>query len=124
MLRSNSRKAKENIREYIIDKFTPDGYDIELAEPYSWHDVACTIWEICNEEKSWLASRPWIMFQDWCSGLPSILDCGYYYNRSAVEDLGKILEETEEEKRKYSESEAERMLTHLMFREIFAEVRR
>lgn len=28
------------------------------------------------------------VFIDWCQGLPSILDTCYYYNRSAVADLG------------------------------------
>ena len=54
-------------------------------------------------------------FTDWCSGLPSILDTCYYYNRSAVDDLGEILEETEQERSKYTEEQAEKQLTILIY---------
>ena len=57
-------------------------------------------------------------FSDWCSGLPSILDTCYWYDRSATDDLGSILEETETEKEKYSDSDACEMLTNLLYREI------
>ena len=50
-------------------------------------------------------------FYEWDSGLPCVLDCGYFYNRSAVADLGDILEETEEEKKRFDEMHAEDMLT-------------
>ena len=59
-----------------------------------------------------------LIFADWCAGLPSILNTCYYYNRSAVDDLGEILEETEEEKEKYTQTEAEKLLTALIYREI------
>jgi hypothetical protein len=57
-------------------------------------------------------------FADWAAGLPSILDTCYYYNRSAVDDLGAILEETAEEKARYSEAQAETLLTSLIYREL------
>ena len=37
------------------------------------------------------------LFFDWCSGLPSVIDTCYFYNRSAVDDVAIILEETEAE---------------------------
>ena len=55
---------------------------------------------------------------DWCSGLPGVLDTCYYYNRSAVDDLGAILEETDEERARYTEEQAEKMLTTLIYREL------
>ena len=58
------------------------------------------------------------VFKNWAQGLAlGQLFC-YYYNRSAVDDLAEILEENETEKLKYSEKEAEEMLTNLIFREI------
>lgn len=57
-------------------------------------------------------------FTDWAQGLPSILDTCYYYNRSAVDDLGAILEETAEEKARYSEQNAEQLLTALIYKEL------
>ena len=58
-------------------------------------------------------------FEEWASGLPSFLDCDYYYHLTAVKILGDILEETEEERRNYDEQRAEKRLTQLLFREIY-----
>lgn len=58
------------------------------------------------------------LFIYWCQGLPTIIDTCYYYNRSAVTDLAMILEESESEKSKFTERQAEEKLTHLIFREI------
>lgn len=57
-------------------------------------------------------------FADWCAGLPGVLNTCYYYNRSAVDDLGAILEETSEEKARYTEEQAEKTLTTLIYREL------
>lgn len=58
------------------------------------------------------------IFTEWASGLA----CGglfdYYYNVSAVQVLGDILEETEEERSKCTEAQAEKMLTYLIYREV------
>lgn len=58
------------------------------------------------------------VFIDWCQGLPSVLDTCYYYNRSAVVDLGNILEQSERERAQYTEEQAERLLTHLIYQEL------
>lgn len=58
------------------------------------------------------------VFIDWCQGLPSILDTCYYYNRSAVADLGDILQQSERERAQYTEEQAERLLTHLIYQEL------
>ena len=56
------------------------------------------------------------IFKDWAQGLAlGGLFC-YWYNRPAVDDLGAILEETEEEKARYTERQAEEMLTRLIYR--------
>lgn len=124
MLRSNSKKALENIRAYILDNFNGDNYGIET--PDNWKEAAKIIWDTFSEEKL-IPEREYNrrrgysdqrVFEDWAQGLPSIIDTCYYYNRSAVDDLAKILEETPEETAKYSEQDAERMLTYLIFREI------
>lgn len=49
---------------------------------------------------------------------PPVLDTCYYYNRSAVADLGNILEETPAEMERYTESGAETLLTNLIYREL------
>jgi hypothetical protein len=50
--------------------------------------------------------------------LPSVINTLYYYNRSAITDLGDILEETEDERNRYTESQAEKLLTKLIYRTI------
>lgn len=54
----------------------------------------------------------YVAFADWCAGLAGVLDTRYYYNRSAVDNLGAILEETDEEKAKYTEDQAENTSVH------------
>lgn len=124
MLKSNSKKAKENIQNYIITNFDCSNYEVE-TEPTTFKEVASFIYKTfktekynCSEDYKYYHHNEFDAFLDWCSGLPSVLNTCYYYNRSAVEDLASILEETETEKSRYSESEAETRLTQLIYREI------
>ena len=128
MLKTNSKKAKENIRNYIMDNFTAENYTD--TPPTEWHGIAVFIYDCFRSEKynrpqdyRYYNGNEWKAFLDWCSGLPSVLDTCYFYNRSAVEDLGNILEETAQERSKYSEEQAERQLTALIYNEIKKEVK-
>ena len=57
-------------------------------------------------------------FTEWATGLAmGGLFC-YYYNRSAVADLKTILEETDKEAARFTETDAENMLTYLIYREV------
>ena len=118
MLRT--KKAIENIRAYIMGNFTPENY--ADTPPKDFPGVAAFILDTFRKEKMsdfrYRDCNEFAAFTDWCSGLPSVLDTCYYYNRSAVEDLGAILEETAEEKARFSEPEAERRLTWLIYREL------
>lgn len=124
MLKSNSKKAIENIRDYIM---TDADYIAEQSNYTISEDnkeaVMLMMWDCFKDEKRYEIERnyhcaSYPIFKDWASGLAlGGLFC-YYYNRSAVDDLGAILEETEAEKAKYSESEAEEMLTRLIYREL------
>lgn len=120
MLRSNTKKAKENIKTYIINHFDNDGYELPKVETFN--DIAkqiiLTFFDEVGKHKRYNESYQ-ESFISWCSGLPSILDTCYFYNRSAVDDLGAILEETEEEKAKFTEADAEQMLTKLIWRELY-----
>lgn len=130
MLRPNTTKARENIRNYIINNFDCSGYAPDPV-PESWPDVAAFILATFRAEKY---SRPEdykyynrseiSAFFDWAAGLPSLLDTCYYYNRSAVDDLAGILEQNEKEKAKYTESQAEIFLTNLIYRELIQEERK
>lgn len=123
MLKTNSKQARENIRNYIIAHYDPDGFDFEETDDFN--TIAHNIYTTFQAEKyySWHNAKLRGMsmqdlFREWAAGLPSILDTCYYYNRSAVDDLAAILEETDTEKSKYSEQSAEMLLTNLIYREI------
>lgn len=123
MLKTNSKKAAENIRDYILDCFTPENYTDN--PPQEWHEIAAFILDTFKSEKYWCPQdvryyhgSEAAAFADWCAGLPSVLDCCYFYNRLAVDDLSAILEETDEEKARYTEEQAEKTLTALIYREL------
>ena len=122
MLRTNTKKAIENIRAYIMDNFTPENYTDN--PPKDFPGVAAFILDTFRREYAHILNSDYYhrnefaAFTDWCQGLPSVLDTCYYYNRSAVADLGQVLEETEEEKARFTEDEAERRLTWLIYREL------
>ena len=125
MLKSNSKKAIENIKLYIMKNYDPSNYDINSDEQNAgtFKEVAtCILKDLKRvKENEFLRFKNYTWqdaFIDWASGLPSILDTCYYYNREAVEDLGEILEESETEKARFTESEAENMLSKLLFREL------
>lgn len=125
MLRSNSKKAIENIKNYVIKNYNPDGYE-DNSEEYNattFKEMAACILKDVRRVKGYEVRKykryGWEeAFADWASGLPGLLDTCYYYNRSAVDDLGTILEESEAEKERFDESQAEKMLSHLIFREL------
>lgn len=124
-IRSNSKQAINNIRNYIMKNY--DGENFEENSPEynakSFEEVAACILKdvkrVNGKEFKRCRNYTWQKaFSDWASGLPSLLDTCYYYNRSAVDDLAEILEETEKEKERFSESDAETMLSNLIFREL------
>lgn len=120
MLKSNSKKAQENIKNYILNNFDFSNYEDEnTTAPTEYNAICKVILETMNDEKFYSKEiNEYEIFKTWCQGLPSILDTCYYYNRSAVNDLKEILEETEAEASKFTEQQAEERLTYLLYREI------
>jgi hypothetical protein len=123
MLRTNSKKASENVKAYILDNFVAE-YADDTVNPENFHQVASAIYadyfRVIKDDYRYKKHNMSMqdLFEDWASGLPGILDTGYYYNRSALKDLANILEETEAEAGKYTESDAEKLLSYLIYREI------
>ena len=122
MIRSNSKKAIENVKAYIVDHFTPDGYTDN--PPADFPGICAFVLDTFRAEfipnanaRRYYGSEQ-NAFRQWCAGLPSVIDTCYFYNRSAVDDLGEILEETDEEKAKYTEEQAQDLLTWLIYREL------
>ena len=117
MLKTNTKKAIKNIRNYIwvhTEGSFKDFKDVanhirtryEKEKPYSQKNI--NILGLTNYE----------VFREWAQGLPMDTLFLYYYNVSAVDLLGDILEETKEERNMFSEEQAEERLTQLIFREI------
>ena len=120
MLKTNSKQAKENIKVYIMEHFDYSGYEMDGEfTPETYPEVCKVIYNTMMAEKFYAReTNDYETFKSWCQGLPSMLDTCYYYNRSALEDLKIILEETDEEMNKFTEEQAEERLTYLMYREI------
>lgn len=127
MLKTNSKKAVENIRNYIVSIYNDEWQDTKQDAPFE--EIAKAIYDTfvaqkwCFEKRRYNATEQGA-FEDWARGLPSILDTCYYYNRPAKTDLQSILEETDQEASKYSDSQAEATLTYLIYREIKKAVER
>lgn len=125
MLRTNSKAAREAVRAYILE-------DLDYLEERfpdrtfkTFEDAARAIWEAFEAEKPYTdqnAARRGMsrqdVFEEWASGLALGGLFLYYYNIPAVDLLGGIIQETPEERGKYSEQDAERLLTHLIFSEV------
>ena len=125
MLKTNSKKARENIKNYIIDHYDGCGYDPGTleADAKTLAEISAVILTDLKRVKGYEVLRytryTWeAAFEDYAAGLPGLIDTCYYYNRSAVDDLGALLEETETEKARYTESDAEKMLSKLIYREL------
>lgn len=120
MLKTNSKQARQNVQAYIMEHF--DGCNYEIETPDNFKECAAIILKVFRSEKpadgGYSRMSESERFTDWAQGLPSILDTCYYYNRPALDDLGAILEETESEKARFDETQAESLLTSLIYREL------
>lgn len=123
MLKTNSKQARENIRNFIIKQFDASNYT--ETPPETWPEIARFILNTFENEKYYSleymrAARMSYqdVFVDWCAGLPSVLHTSYYYLYSAVDILGDMLEQTETEKSKYSDMDAETLLSKLIYSEL------
>ena len=127
MLKTNSKQVKNKINKYLYDSFTD--YDQKEAEGRSLQEVLEYIAEgIASEklscDKSERAARLHAFYKgsiynvikDYAQGLGSLFDCDYYYRCCARDLVGDILEQTKEEREKYSEDQAEDLMTLLIYR--------
>ena len=144
MLKTNSKKARENIRTYILNNIDLDDLRMQLVvealrknkalDVYKSSLPRVDVFSIAAQEidnaffleklhfnKDYEAGRVnrAALFRDWCAGLPGILDTCYFYNRSALKDVQNILEQTDSEAARYTETQAENLLTSMIYREIW-----
>lgn len=135
MLKTNTKQVSNKVENYIISNFK----NLQQEQPEYKYDHLHTIAsvnadnyaEVCNainyiffcelleHDCRWNAGRltRYDAFTEWCQGLPAALNCKYYLH-SACDLLGEWLEETEEEKKKFTERQAEEKITYLLYREI------
>ena len=122
MIKSTTRQAKENIKNYVLFNFAIDEYNEEHTPiTNDFEQVAKAILDNCfgclwHELKR--GKNFYQIFEYYCQGLPTYFDTCYYYNRSAIADLGDILEQSEQERNQYTQQQAEQRLTQLIYREI------
>lgn len=131
MLRTNSKKAIDNLKKWTVEHFDADGYNDFNGDKNNFSDCAKFIYRVFLREKYegaehyYRNTRMQDIFADWCAGLPSVLDTAdYYYTRRAVDVLGEILEETDEEKARYTQTQAEKLLSALLWLHISKAARR
>lgn len=140
MIRSNSKKAINNIRKYIINNTDFSGYTLkdcyfanledlkEGAGLEIFPEIAKGLYDIfyieyLKNNNSRVKYSIQELFSDWCAGLPTVLDTCYYYNSDPIDIIANILEMTPEEKENYSKKHQDDLkncqyLDYLIFREI------
>ena len=127
MIKSNSKRATENIKDYIISIYNtdndrdgleevPENPTIADFEAIAKNIYTCFVGEMMHGYNKRRNEQE--VFSEWCSGLCGTIHASDYYLGQAVEVLGDMLEETEQEKAKYTQSQAEKMLDYLIYREI------
>ena len=128
MLKTNSKKVKEKIRAYLLKSFTdyeenPQG-DRSASEVFRYIGEGIAAEKLCYSKER-RASRFMAFYKgsigevikDYCEGLGGLFDTSYYV-RPCIDIVGDILEETKEERQRFSESEAEDLMTYLISREL------
>ena len=120
MLRSNSKAVREAVRKWIMENTSFGGYDEYENRQMDFNETCKALLAICNREKFYQEyPNERLMLKDWFQGLPSVLDTAeYIYRYNAVNLLGDIMQETEAEKARFTESQAEEMLNYLIADEI------
>jgi hypothetical protein len=114
MLKTNTRKARENVRRYIVERFPVDEY--ETGE--SFEEIAAYILGDFSRVQKGRRGNRQDLFEDYAQGLPcgGVFDYFLGYD-TARDDLAEILEETAEEAAKYNGEKSANVLTYLIFSE-------
>lgn len=122
MLKTNSKKARKAIRDYIRSNaadYLRDNYGIDANTDAEISRATLDIFwaEKAGEVRRYRSTLE--LFESWAQGL-AMGQLFAYYVHPAAPILGDILEETEEERNRYSEQAAENLLTKLIYRELCA----
>ena len=120
MLKTNSKIAREGVRAWIRNCYSPEGYDEAPAQDGSIIEICRFIYsEFMYEYGNHHRGNLQELFIDWQRGLPTILDAGCFYGSiSSVMVVGDILEETIAERERYTEEQASILLCKMIYIEI------
>lgn len=117
MLRTNSKRFKENLNNFVLDamketlEYEGAKKNIENAYRYLYNDFKRVYGWQFNKQYCYRFG----LFCEYMAGLPH--EFTYYYDR-AIEQLGNLLEKVEDERNKFSESDAEKKLSYFIYREM------
>ena len=116
MLRINSKQARINLHQYIMTSWNLEPED----QGRSWQETAEAIreafsFEAYSSEYERKQNRQQA-FKGWLAGLPRGL--GDFNLCQAVDDLGDILDQSQEERNRYSEEQAGDLLAYLIYKEV------
>ena len=129
MRKLNCKEVNEALKKEIMDSYesAEEYYTYDGAEMKTeYNDICKDILEAFKREKldndlryeAGKMSRQ-DLFIDWMQGLPTAFPVADdIFLRSAIDFLGNILEETEEEKARYTEDKAEKLSCNLLYREL------
>ena len=126
-MKTNSKQVKESIKKWIIDGFHHSDFENWNKCTVTDYKAICSVIlsEFKEEKRSdnrYKAGRISLydLFYDWCQGLPDTLKTEDYFLHSACDFLGGWLQETEQEKARFTETQAEEKITALLWRELTA----
>lgn len=126
-LKTNSKKAIENIRAYIMENFEAWYFEDVYQEkaPVDFSGICKAIYndyvKYISNDNYYHGKESQATFFDYTGILPSMFNCSFRLCNS-VHDLSVILEQTEQEAEKYKEDQAEKVLSYLIYRELKKEV--
>lgn len=127
MIKTNSKKFREKVKSYLFGNlFDDSGYELMEFKKENYKndkEKALLILEVfCKEMRQ--NELTFEVFESWAAGLPAIVDTAdYYCHNSAIGILDNFLEETEERNR-YDEIQAEKLLTYVIYRELESELKK
>ena len=119
--KTNSKEVKQAVREYLKENVNAllEEREIETEKPFTAY------FSIINNEKQYQKyNNDFEMFKDWLQGLGGFGDDIYYFSSKKGFEGGKCqdilqdwLQQTDEEAKKYTQSQSEELMLYLCWRE-------
>lgn len=126
MLRTNSKQAKEAIRNYLKDGFLDSAYNLDegIYQDMTLPEMARKFLEIMQDEFYCAYNKmryPNLQeaIIEYLKGLPSSIAIAFYYDEER-RLLEKWLQEDKTDSIKYGDEKTDRLYWHLISREIIA----